>query len=361
MKKTLVAVAAFAAVTGAMAEVTISGFIDQAYNTTRTTDADGVSSTVTSVGHNAIGQDALGFAVSEDLGNGITAFGAINLIMDTTSGFGTVKSDNGSGIGVKGAFGTLGFGQGYSLVWKTSFASDAAGWGAGVGNVHGVGAGTVGGNGIGYTLPEFVPGLSVSLEAAQGEESTKAGDYRGAQINYTTGGFMASYAIGSVKAAGTAENAAVDEDYDGGTAALVGSTGEWTALPKIGGNAATTEAITAGAKSSISALALTYDFGMAKVFVGYNSLQSGGDSDQTANSSTFGLTVPLGAVSVGIAASQASYRDADGDSITLNGTRLLAKYAFSKRTNAYIQWGTTKASNNNGSATGNGIGLTHSF
>ncbi|MFN5811954.1 MAG: porin, partial [Burkholderiales bacterium] len=92
MKKTLVAVAALAAVTGAMAEVTISGFIDQAYNTTRTTDADGVSSTVTSVGHNAIGQDALGFAVSEDLGNGITAFGAINLIMDTTSGYGTVKT-----------------------------------------------------------------------------------------------------------------------------------------------------------------------------------------------------------------------------------------------------------------------------
>ncbi len=361
MKKTLVAVAALAAATGAMAQVTISGFIDQAYNTVRSTNADGASSTVRSIGHNAIGQDSIGFAVSEDLGNGITAFGAVNLIANTTTGNDAVKLDNGSGVGVKGAFGTFGFGQGYSLVWKTTFASDASGFGGGIGNVHGVGAGAVGGNGIGYTLPEFFPGLSVSLEAAQGEAANRGGDYTGAQINYTVGGFMASYAIGNGKALGTAEEAAVAVDYDTPSAAIPASTGEWTAIPKLGSTAATTEAVTAGAKSSISALALTYDFGMAKVFGGYNSLQSGGDKDQTASSSTFGVTVPFGAASVGIAASQASYRDADGDSVTLTGTRVLAKYAFSKRTNAYIQYGTAKISGGNGSATGNGIGLTHSF
>jgi len=342
-----------------MAQVTISGFVDQAYNTERTTTAAGASSTVRYVGNNAIGQDALGFAVSEDLGNGMTAFGAINFIMNTTTSLGSVRMDNGSGAGLKGAFGTVGFAQGYSLVWKTTAASDASGWGTGVGNVHGVGVGGIGSNAIYYNLPEIMPGLSVSVEAAQGEASTRVGDYTGAQVNYTVGGFMASYAMGQGKAAGTAPLAAVDRAD--GIAAAAAQAGEWTTIPGVStAGTATTEAVTAGSKSSISAVAVSYDFGMAKVFGGYNSLQSGGDTDQTANSSTFGVTVPFGAISVGIAASQASYRDSDGDTSTATGTRLLAKYAFSKRTNAYIQYGTAKVSGG-ASATGNGIGLTHSF
>jgi len=358
MKKTLVAVAALAAATGAMAEVTISGFIDQAYNTTRTTTAVGVSSSVSSIGHNAIGQDSLGFAVSEDVGNGITAFGAVNLIANTTTGNHAVALDNGSGVGIKGAFGTFGFGQGYSLVWKTTFASDASGFGAGQGFVHGVGAGSVGGNGIGYTLPEFMPGLSLSVEKAQGEASTRAGDYQGLSATYTTGGFMGSYATGRYIAKGTAVLAAVDRAA--GTAAAAAQAGEWTTIAGVGSVAATTEAVTVGSKSSISALTLTYDFGMAKVFGGYNTNQSGGDTDQSQNSSTVGLSIPFGAISVGIAQSSASYRSAAAVTSTVTGTRVLAKYAFSKRTNAYIQYGTAKVSAG-ASATGNGIGLTHSF
>jgi len=359
MKKTLVAVAALAAATGAMAQVTISGFIDQAYNTVRSTTAAGASSTITSIGNNAIGQDSLGFGVSEDLGNGITAFGAVNFIMNTTTGSGAVTTDNGSGVGIKGAFGTVGFGQGYSLVWKTTAASDAAGWGTGIGNVHGVGAGANGGNGLGYTLPEFMPGLSLSIEKAQGETTTRQGDYQGMQATYTTGGFMASYATGSYKAKGTVPFAAVAATST--AAAVAGRDGEWYATPTIGATDYTTETVTAGSKSTISAVALTYDFGMAKVFAGYNSNQSGGNANQTQNSSTIGLTVPFGATSIGIAQSQASYRSVTNTSAkTATGTRLLAKYAFSKRTNGYIQYGTAKISGG-ASATGNGIGLTHNF
>ncbi len=358
MKKTLVAVAALAAATSAMAQVTISGFIDQAYNTTRTTTAAGVSSTVSSVGHNAIGQDSLGFAVSEDLGNGLTAFGAINLIGNTTTPSGAVTTDNGSGVGVKGAFGTAGFAQGYSLVWKTSNSSDPTGWGGGVGNVHGVGAGGNGGNAVYYSLPEIFPGLGLTVERAYGEASTRLGDYFGMQATYTAGGFMASYATGQGKAKGTAVLAAVARAAN--TAAATAQVGEWTTVAGTGAIDATTEAVTAGSKSNISALALTYDFGMAKVFGGYNTNQSGGDTDQTANSSSFGLSVPFGAISVGIVQSQASYRSAAAVNSTVTGTRVLAKYAFSKRTNGYIQYGTAKVSAGS-SATGNGIGLTHNF
>ncbi len=359
MKKTLVAVAALAAATGAMAQVTISGFIDQAYNSQRTTTAAGVSSTVTSIGHNAIGQDSIGFAVSEDLGNGLSAFGAINLIANITTPSGAVTTDNGSGVGVKGAFGTAGFAQGYSLVWKTSAASDASGWGTGIGNVHGVGAGGNGGNAVYYSLPEIVPGLGLTVERAYGEASTRLGDYTGMNATYTTGGFMASYSTGQGKAKGTAVLAEVARAA--GTAAAAAQAGEWTTIAGVSAaGTATTEAVNAGSKINTSALALTYDFGMAKVFGGYNTSQSGGDTDQTANSSTFGVTVPFGAISVGIAQSSASYRSAAAATSTATGTRVLAKYAFSKRTNGYIQYGTAKVSGGQ-SATGNGIGLTHSF
>lgn len=340
MKKTLVAVAALAAATGAMAQVTISGFFDQAYNTVRSTTAAGASSTISSIGSNAIGQDSIGFAVSEDLGNGLTAFGAVNFITNVTTPSGAVTGDNGSGVGVKGDFGTVGFAQGYSLVWKTTNAADATGYGSGVGNVHTVGAGSNGGNAAYYVLPTIISGLGLSVEKAQGETTSRQGDYLGMNISYTTGGFMASYSTGKFTSTGAATG--------------------YTDIPAVGDIAATTEAVTAGAKSSISALALTYDFGMAKLFAGYNSNQSGGDTDQTQNSSMVGVTVPFGAVSVGIAQSQASYRSADATTSTLSGTRLLAKYAFSKRTNAYIQYGTAKVSGG-AKATGNGIGLTHSF
>jgi len=342
MKKTLVAVAALAAVTGAMAEVTISGFIDQAYNTTRSTTAAGVSTTQTALGPNAIGQDSLAFGVTEDLGGGLSAFANFNLIGITTTGWGATGTDNGSGIGLKGAFGTVSLGQGYSLVWQNTAGSDASGWGTGVGNVHtvGTGFGTPGG-GIGYTLPEFVTGLSASIEMGPGEvDGSRNGNYQGARVAYSNSGFMISYAMGQYRSTGAAT--------------------EWTTAPAVGNIAAAQQAITTGVTSSISSLTMTYDFGAAKVYGGYNSNQSGGNSNQTANSSTLGISVPLGAITAGIAASTASYRSAAAATVDVTGTRLLAKYAFSKRTSAYIQYGTAKISGG-ASATGNGIGLTHSF
>ena len=359
MKKTLVAVAAMAAVTGAMAEVTISGFIDQAYNTTRSTTAAGVSTTQTSLGSNAIGQDSIGFGMSEDLGNGITATANINLIGSTTTGWNGVSTDNGSGIGLKGAFGSFALGQGYSLVWKTSNSSDASGWGTGVGNVHGVGAGSSPGGGMGYTLPEFISGLSLTVEKGLGEtDGSRNGDYQGMNATYSVGGFMASYSTGQYKAKGTAVLAAITRSAS--SAAAAAQTGEWVTVPGVGNVAATTEAVTAGSKSSISALALTYDFGVAKAYFGYNSNQSGGDTDQSQNSSTYGISIPVGAASIGVATSNANYKSAAATTTTVTGTRLLAKYAFSKRTAAYFQYGVAKISAG-ASATGNGIGLTHNF
>jgi len=344
-----------------MAEVTISGFIDQAWNTTRTTSAAGASTTVRSLNNNAIGQDSISFSASEDLGNGITAFGNLSLIpIAAASGLTTVGSmntDNGSAIGLRGDFGTISMGLGYTQIFFASAASDASGWGTGTGNVHGVGAGGYG-PGVGYVLPQLVSGLTVVLEHGPGEAATSYGNYNGAGFKFTTGGFLAHYSVGQLTAKGTAAIAAIAQTST--AAAVPAVAAEWTTNPGAGSVGATTEAVTAGSKSSISALALSYDFGMAKVYAGYNTNKSGGDSDQTQVSSTIGVSVPLGAFSVGIAQSSATYKSAAAAGVTTNGTRLLAKYPFSKRTNAYLQWGTQKVTGG-ASATGNGIGLTHSF
>jgi len=384
MKKTLVAVAAMAAVTGAMAEVTISGFVDQAYNTVRsTTGANGrpdtagatgtagVTTTKTSLGSNAIGQDALQFGVSEDLGNGITATANINFIGSVTNP-GTVSTDAGSGIGLKGAFGSFGLGQGYSLVWKTAASSDASGWGTGVGSVHNVGVGGNGG-GIGYTLPEFVPGLTVGVEKGLGQvDGTRNGNYDGWGVTYTVGAFMASYSGGRYQAKGTAQTpspTAADGVANAAAGIATGSYGaaEWATSASVGNIKATDEAITAGARSAITAIAVSYDFGMIKLFGGYNSNNSGGHTNQTANSSTYGLKLPLGAFTVGIAQSSSNHRNAAGNSSTASGIRLLTTYSFTKRTQAYFQYGTAKidsganTQNSGASASGTGFGLTHSF
>jgi len=55
MKKTLVAVAAMAAVSGAMADVTISGFIDQAVQNLKSTSSTGVSTNKSFIGNSGIG------------------------------------------------------------------------------------------------------------------------------------------------------------------------------------------------------------------------------------------------------------------------------------------------------------------
>jgi predicted porin len=77
--RTLVAVAAFAAITGAHAQVTISGLLDAAVT------IDGTNSTL-GAGPNGGSEFTLG--LNEDLGNGLKAIGAFTIIGDVFNGAG---------------------------------------------------------------------------------------------------------------------------------------------------------------------------------------------------------------------------------------------------------------------------------
>jgi predicted porin len=348
MKKTLVALAAIAA-TSAFADVSITGFIDQAYNRTAVTSAANARTSSSNIGSNAIGQDQITFGITEDMGDGMTAYANIRVKPDVSAG--SMAGDV-SNVGLKGAFGNVQFASDYGTTWYTANMSDASGWGSGAGNVHGP---LVGGtnDAIIYTLPTMVQGLGVTVASVAGGDATGKG-----AGNATA--YMLSYGIG-----------ALNIQYAGArgkTSSKAGSLTQWTTSSNVGTNPATPttagsvlEDITAGSTSTQNALALTYDLGMAKLYFGTTSGKSGGDADQKASSSTYGVSIPFGAASIGIASSSASRTSAAAVEEKETGYRILGKYALSKRTTAYVQNGTSKVSGTSRATTSTGLGLTHNF
>ena len=289
------------------------------------------------MGANAIGQDQITFGVSEDMGGGMTAFANIRLAPDISAG--TIAGDA-SVVGIKGAFGSLQLGSDYGTTWYTANMSDATGWGVGAGNVHGIATGGVTTDVVIYTLPTMVEGLGVTVATRPGGAADKSGNATAYMLSYGVGGFKAQYAGASLKNA------------DAQT---------WSSS-SIGGSAALdADAVDNGTTSSADALALTYDFGMAKVYVGTTSAKTGGDADQKGSSSIYGVSIPFGAASIAISSSEASYKSAAGATTKETGMRIMAKYALSKRTTAYLQNGTSKVTGTTRANTQTGLGLTHNF
>jgi len=339
MKKTLVAVAAMVAVSGAMADVTISGFVDKSVNMNTLVNNSAKSSN-RSVGANAIGQDQITFAASEDLGSGMKAY--VNLSLMPTISTMAIAGDIGQ-VGIKGSFGDLRIGSDYSTTWYTNNMADASGWGTGAGNVHNVSTqGNPTSNVVIYTLPTMATGFTATVASRSNGSNTGAGNAFAYLLNYTAGGFSVQYAAANVSNPG----AYFIGDGLGGQAA-----------------AATFEAATGTARANSTAL--TYDFGLAKIHLGYANSKNSGDTDQKSNSYTYGVSAPLGStpVSIGIAMSGATYNsNANVNGLKESGYRILGKYALSKRTSLYIQNGKATQTTPTGfSTSSSGLGITHSF
>jgi len=357
MKKTLVAVAAMAAVTGAMADVTISGFVDKAVNMTTNTNGASKNSN-RSVGPNAIGQDQITFAASEDLGSGLKAYVNMSFAPNiANAGTGatpvSVAQDVGQ-VGIKGEFGNLRIGSDYSTTWYTNNMADASGWGAGAGQVHNVAtANQPSTNVVIYSIPS-IGNFNATIASRAAGSNTGAGNAFAYLLNYTAGGFSGQYAGVTV----TNPGAHVIGDGLGGQ---TGTNLPFT-LPLIG---TTWEVATGTARGSSTAL--TYDFGMAKVYAGYATVKNSGSTRQSANSYTYGISAPLGSTpaSIGIAMSGATYNGTTAgivNGLKETGYRILGKYALSKRTALYVQNGKgTQTTPGSFSTSTTGLGITHSF
>ena len=377
MKKTLVAVAAMAAVTGAMANATMYGTVDQAVTSTGKTSATGVKTTAKSFGEDLNGYSELGVSGSEDLDNGLTATYGINLSYGLSTSASTPAIYNGSGVGVKGAFGAVSLGTSYNLNFFTNAMSDPTGYGLSAGQLNGVGG--LKGNLLSYTAPQFVPGLSLAAEIERGEATTSAGNATGYMAQYDTGGLMVRYSTSTKTEAANAVTytyAATASTSGAGTAV---SSNQMTSA-SIGGVSQALSARTALDKTKSTAVTVTYDFGMAKVFYGASTAKSGNTVAQLKQSTT-GISVPFGAIGVGYAVSSekgtsdgtgvassttVTAAGATGKTVESSGSRLFVTYALSKRTTLYGYSGKASVDTIAGASstlktTSTSVGIKHGF
>jgi hypothetical protein len=147
---------------------------------------------------------------------------------------------------------------------------------------------------------------------------------------------------------------------------------------KIGGTATALSARTALDKTKISAIAATYDFGMAKAFYGSSTIKSSSTEAQIKTSTT-GISVPFGAIGVGYAVSSEKGTSdgtgltsanavavATGKTVESSASRLFVTYALSKRTTAYAMSGKASVDTIAGTAstlktTVTSVGIKHGF
>ncbi len=372
-RRTLVALAAISAVTGAMADgATIYGTIEQAYTKSTTTLDGSVISTKTVPGAYQMGQSLIGIKGSEDLSGGmkVSYLYEFGLQTETTAS----PTNRQSFIGLSGGFGAVRFGKQYSQAFNNAVAADPGGATGATGALYL--APMTGYNGseaplrqdqaLQWDLPSFVPGLNVTITKVWGGKNTapdnassttetdgvKTGDGTGFALTYANGPLYVGYTTDSVTNTGIAFGMNDDSvALDAGVAAAV--------------PASTNTIIAADSanKNKINTTTITYDLGMAKVGYNKTKMSVGAESLST---SMMSVSVPLGAASV-------FYSSSSGDitsgstvgAANLKGTQYGVNYALSKRTVAYIHGGRLTAELTDldmvKKVNGYGIGIHHSF
>jgi len=338
MKKTLVAVAAMAAVTGAMAQVTITGGIDYGFQTYTT------GSTKThSVGGDTNQFNNVAFSSSEDLGNGMKASARYDLGLDYAAGTGGGFTRE-AHVDLSGAFGTVSAGRQYSPVFLAATVD-----------------------------PIGLPALSIGQEAlntifltqsnrdvrANGSTAYVSPSFSGFNFNlftaiangtveYTTG-YGASYATGPFSLNYQTQSSKGEGVADYANDAIAG-----------GNSAGFTAGTTATTKRQI--VAAKYDLGFANLVY----INGSAKNDQiSVTTNYFAAGVPVTGTNLSLAAGLSKGTDTVTGSTASSTTGSIYKvnYAFSKRTNAYFIYGSDKADSNGAgrTTTSSSIGLSHNF
>jgi predicted porin len=351
MKKTLVAVAAMAAVTGAMAEVTLSGQIDQTYSSTKLNSAVKITDVAGSgAGSNTLGDTFVTFSGSEDLGGGMKASFKVEPRLDPNAAAHTMTNRE-AWVGVSGGFGSINVGNNYAPSFLLfAAATDPNGVSNGAGHL-GWASGTAtiysGASSINYMLPSLVPGLSIGIAKVQGGANAQsatlagAGDAQSYALAYTTGALTVGLASQSTK------NTALG--YDTPTQGLTGTAGV---------NDTTVEAAAIGSSLKTTNTGIIYKAGFATV--SYLGTKSSLKSD-SISTTTYGVSVPFGATTVGYSTGTAKAVNAASE-YKMKSSQMVISYALSKRTKAYFQSGSISASTGTADKVSQqGFGINHGF
>jgi len=337
MKKTLVAVAALATISGAMADVTIGGLVDAGVYSIGATTAAGVKTTTVGVGPQNNGSDELFFMATEDLDGGLKATARLGFNVNATSSA-SGPTNRISYLGLAGSFGEVQVGEqwkpGFFTVLNADFTGLVSTSGAGVVGPGAMAAYTA--NSITYTLPKFVDGLGVQYQKGYGENT--AGSTSGYRIEYTNSGFYASY---SAETASMTSGATFAGNTIGGTSdALLTTTATGTNLKSSFYNA-------------------SYDFGMAKFGLGSGSSQAGATAKSTGT--IYSLSVPVGSFVVAASITSGQQVTSTGTATNTKGQRYAAFYSLSKRTSLYAFTGTSSAGSASRKTTETAAGIKHTF
>ena len=338
MKKTLVAVAALAASAAfAQSSVTLYGVADAYFGSEK---LDGVTSQ-TVVNSGGLSQSRIGLSVKEDLGSGLSAFAIIegNVALDQGAG---ATANRKSIVGLSGGFGAVSLGQQQTPMQdvveniidaqgNSAFSTVNA---ALAGNVLASGATLFSmGNSVRYDTPNF-DGFSAAVQIGFGENktpTTSAG--RGVSLNL-------SYANGPVAVA------LAHESIKGSTVSPLTLT-SFSVIP-----------VPAGTTLKTTALGGSYDFGVAKLNLGYGRLSA--TAAPSAREYNIGVSVPVDAFTFVGQYSQSKVSGVPGNSKSF---ALEGRYALSKRTTAYVGLNNTKDDRAAANFKTNrfGVGMRHVF
>jgi len=321
MKKTMIALAAVAAVGAASAQVSLTG----------STTAYWMNTSDDSYAGMVLGGATINFAASEDMGGGYSAAAKMSIDMD--GGRGTLVKRGDRSISLAGPLASLsmantrsGGTQSMAFVAPTNLYNDFWGMGAAVLTRSNIDALV-----LAVPLSKELTLMGKYIEGACNTDSTSA-------TNTSNNTVLTSKAVtAAVKAC-----LGLDGDIPPGTATYVGTV-KWASGPlTIVADAASTN-ISDTTRANLAALKVTaprtqsynasgtYDAGFAKFGLGYDSPRrttKNEGADQGAFLASF--AAPLGATTVGL-----NYGLRDGQSILQLG----AAYSLSKRTTLNASWG----------------------
>lgn len=342
----IVALAALAATASfAQSSVTLYGVADLGYNTNKLTDGATVTSKTAGLASIASGS-RFGFKGSEDLGGGLKA----NFLMEysvATDDAATSMANRQSYVGLSGNFGSLNLGRMYTPIHGVQGAYDTNGNASAAGWLGGATSLVRASNLIAYSTPSF-NGFTLTAGVGYGEKekttttTNTAGDVTTVGLTYANGPLTLQAATETVKLSALAVN------LPGSVAGTTGATNLSDAL----------------ANRKANSFGASYDFGVAKVTAVRTTAKAGSAADAGEfNTTNFGVSVPVGAVTLNATVSNGDYRDSGAASVDVSGYQVGATYALSKRTTAYtfLGQGKDKTATNAGKQDTFALGLRHTF
>ena len=366
----------------AMAEVKISGTVDQSFEKFVTKSNPGAltgTDSVNRVASTLANYNSFSFAGNEDIGDGMKATYEFSF-KNVGPGFDTGSPVNYlSHVGLEGGFGKLKVGRQWRPLFTSVAAIDPTQLSAtpGFAGAGKSGTGLSGlapepnSNTITYNLPSLMPGLFVQVQ--KGFADATQGENAGGFVILTDGqNFFATYAKHTEKMIAGNYFAASATGTNGIRTAKIPGTGATLAQLTVAGMNGLPHILYGGSTYAggdtreSDGLAGYYNFGSFKLVGGFVTEKVNG-TQAKLEMDVIVVKVPFGSsVNLGYLHSRAGHTRAAGTRFTISGDKLLLTYDFSKRTTAYyalgkqqLDGGTTAG--NEFSSQINAIGLKHNF